>query len=112
MRVEVLQLQRRVRILGSIVRLLLALLRVSGFKLDSKSLAEDHARARLLRAVERARGVLPLRAVLRVLRISSSRYHAWVRQERGCELLEHTTCPRAAPNQFHTCQSLEFPLLE
>ena len=69
---EVLKLRRRVRILGTVVGLLLALLRVSGFRLDGRRLLEAESRAFLLRAIERARAVLTLRSVLGVLGVSSS----------------------------------------
>ncbi len=79
---EVLRLRRRVRILGTVVGLLLALLRVSGFRLDGKRVPGGDARTALKRAVERARGVLSLRAVLRVLHTSSSD-RAAQRRHRG-----------------------------
>jgi hypothetical protein len=97
---EVLRLRRRVRILGTVVGLLLALVRISGFKLDGLRLPEGRARTGLLRAVERARGVLPLRAVLRVLGISPSRFHAWKGAEAACRPGDMTSCPRRAPNQL------------
>ena len=48
---------------------------------------------RILRAVDRAREYLPLRAVLRFLRVSPSRFHAWCRQ-RACVLDDQSSCPR------------------
>ena len=97
---EVLRLRRRVRILGTLVGLLLALVRVSRVKLDGLRLPEGSARTALLRAVERARGVLPLRAALRVLGISPSRFHAWKRAVANCRPGDKTSCPRRAPNQL------------
>jgi putative transposase len=96
---ELVKQQRRVRLLGGVVGLLMAVLRLSGFRLDGKRLPDGRDQKVLLRAVERARAVLPLRAVLRVLKISASRFHDWKRRNK-CQLAERTSCPRSAPNQL------------
>jgi hypothetical protein len=59
---EVLKLRRRVRVLGAVIRVLLQLLLVSGFRLEAKRFAPSPARTALLRAVEHARE-LPFRQV-------------------------------------------------
>jgi len=81
---EVLKLRRRVRMLGAIVRLLVALLRALGWRLEQNRLPEAAAKARLLRAIDRAQSALSLRAALRILGLSPSRYHRWRRCERVC----------------------------
>jgi hypothetical protein len=95
---EVLELRRRIRALGAIISLLLALLRAAGFRLDAKPLPPGPTRAALLRAVQRAREWLPLRAVLRLGGISSSRLNAWKAVE-GCPP-DRASCPRRTPNQL------------
>ncbi|MFC1707422.1 hypothetical protein ACFL59_11515 [Planctomycetota bacterium] len=97
---EVLRLRQRVRVLGTVVGLLLALVRVSGFKLDGRRFLEYSARTGLLRAVERARKVLPLQAVPRVLGLSPSRFHARKGAAAACRPLGGTGCPQSAPNQL------------
>ncbi len=52
---------------------------------------------RILRAVDRAREYLPLRAVLRFLRVSPSRFHAWRRRQSACALDDQSSCPRTSP---------------
>jgi hypothetical protein len=42
------------------------------------------AKMRILRAVDRAREFVPLRALLRFLRVSPSRFHTWRRRQRVC----------------------------
>ena len=85
LRQEVLKLRRRVQKLTALLRLALALLRTSGFRLTGARLPDGRAKMRILRAVDRAREYLPLRAVLRFLRVSPSRFHAWRRrQTRVC----------------------------
>jgi len=96
---QVLELRRRVRILIAVVGLLLALVRVSGVRLDSRQLS-GAARQAVLRAIRRGRRVLPLRAVLRVLRISSSSFHGWKTDGGRCRPSDRATCPRRSPNQL------------
>ena len=74
---EVLTLRRRIRLLGAIVRLLLALLRAVDVRLDRARLPDGAAKSRLLRAIDRSQAALSLRGVLGVLHLSPSRYHQW-----------------------------------
>ena len=76
---EVVALRARVERLVAFLRLMVVLLKVSGFSLASARLSDGATKISLLRAIERSRSTLPLRTVLRVLRLSSSRYHSWKR---------------------------------
>jgi len=68
---EVVKLRRRVRRLSGILALLLAVLRVSGFRLDQVYISDPAARDGLLRAIESARNILPVGAVLRILGVGA-----------------------------------------
>jgi hypothetical protein len=81
MRDRVATLERRVAMLTAVLRLVLALLRVSGFRLELSRVPDAAGKRRLLGAIEGARRSMPLSAALRVVRLSSARYHAWVRGE-------------------------------
>ena len=70
---EILELRRRVKKLTALLRLALALLRSSGFTLTHERLPNGGAKIRILRAVDRAREFVPLRALLRFLRGSATR---------------------------------------
>ena len=94
------KLARRARILGAVVRLLLALLRASRFRLDGERLPEGEAKAGILRAVASADGVLPLARALKILHLTPSRYHAWQRAAEGCGLDDRSSCPRTSPGQL------------
>jgi hypothetical protein len=76
---EILRLRRRATKLTALLRLALALLRSSGFTLTHERLPHGRAKIRILRAVDRARACVPLRAILQFLRLSPSRFHAWRR---------------------------------
>ena len=86
LRQEVLKLRRRVQKLTALLRLALVLLRTSGFRLTGERLPDGRAKVRILRAVDQARQYLALRALLRFLRVSPSRFHAWGRLQHACAL--------------------------
>jgi hypothetical protein len=62
---EVLALRKRVEWLVALFRLVVVLLKVSRFSLTCARLPDEAAKVSLLRAIDRSRSVLPLRAVLR-----------------------------------------------
>ena len=100
LRQEVLKLRRRVQKLSALLRLALALLRTSGFRLTGERLPDGRAKTQILRAVDRAREFLPLRAVMRFLRVSPSRFHTWRRRQRACALDDRFSCPRTSPSRL------------
>src|SRR5215510_4237132 len=100
LRQEILKLRRRVAKLAALLRLALALLHTSGFTLSAERLPDGQAKLRILRAVDRAREDIPLRAVLRFLRLSPSRFHAWRRRQTACALDDQSSCPRTSPHRL------------
>ncbi len=98
--VEIRELRHRTALLGAVIGLLIAMLRVSKISLNHERLPEGASKRVLLRAIERAGRVLPLNAALRIARISSSRYHSWTRAEAGCELDDQSSCPRIVPTRL------------
>ncbi len=94
------KLERRTRILAATVRLLLALLRASGFHLAGKRLPEGTTKASIVRAVASAELALSLHLVLRILGLSASRYHAWRRVPTVCGLDDRSPCPRSVPSRL------------
>jgi hypothetical protein len=96
---EVLKLRRRLRVRRALLVLLVALVRVFGLKLSDKRVPEGKQKDRLLRAVDRARKSLPLKAVLKIIGLSAARYHAWCRAQVKCELDDRPSCPRSQPTR-------------
>jgi hypothetical protein len=90
---EIHQYHHRAALLGALVGLLIAMLQVSKVRLDYERIPEGDAEKILLRAIERAGRVLPLKAALRITRVSASRYHSWCRAEAGCEVDDESSCP-------------------
>jgi hypothetical protein len=97
---EVLELRRRVKKLTALVRLALALLRTSGFTLTHERLPDGRGKIRILRAIDRARAFVPLRVILRFLRLSPTRFHAWRRLQRACALDDQPSCPHTSPHRL------------
>jgi len=54
----------------------------------------------ILRAVDRTREYLPLRAVLRFLQVSPSRFHAWRRLKIAFALDDRSSCPHTSPHRL------------
>ena len=96
---EVLALRKRVERLVAMLRLVVVLLKASGFSVAGARLPDGARKVSLLRAIDRSRSVLSLRVALRVLRLSQSRYHSWKR-EGECGLNDITSCPRSSPQQL------------
>ena len=94
------RLRRRAERQTAIIRLLVVLLKLSGFRLDEQRLADGAAKAKILRAVDRCKEVLSLKTSLRLVRLSPARYHAWKRAEKRCELDDRSSCPRSHPTQL------------
>ena len=100
LRQEVLKLRRRVQKLAALLRLVVVLLRVSGFTLSGERLPEGPDKLRILRAIDQARACIPLRALLRLLRLSPSRFHAWRQRHTLCALDDQSSCPRSSPHRL------------
>jgi hypothetical protein len=95
--VRVAKLERRVAMLSAILRPVLALHRISRYELERTRVPDAADKRRLLAAIERACccKAMPLSAALRVLGLSSSRYHAWVNANDACTLDDRPSCPRS-----------------
>jgi len=98
--VEDQELQRRIAMLCAVVGLLRAMLRVSKVRLDFERLPDGNDKKTLIRAIERSGKAIPIRAALRITRLSPSRYHRWCRAEAGCDLDDHPSCPRMVPTRL------------
>jgi hypothetical protein len=96
---ELVRMRRRIERLVTLLRLLVVLLKVSGFSLAHNRIADGTRKQALLQGIERSRKVLPLRVVLSVLKLSPSRYHAW-KHAAPCGLEDRASCPQGMPQQL------------
>jgi hypothetical protein len=83
-----LELQTEVLALGRRIKLLLA-----------KHLPDGASKRSILDAVAHATKAIPLAVALRVLRLSSARYHDWSKRPPACSLDERSSCPHSSPTQ-------------
>ena len=98
---RILKLERRLRKVTAIALLLLSLIRIFNIRLDHERLPEGKRKIKLLRVVDRAQKVLPLRLALRILQLSAARYHEWLRAEKnGCRLDDASSCPKVHSTQL------------
>lgn len=112
LQLQIAMLERRIqkyskatRNLAAIVRLQRAELDASGSSLENRRVPSASAKTRILAVVARASALLPLVIILRVLRLSSARYHAWLRTQKECGLEDRSSCPKTSPTQL-TCDEL------
>jgi transposase InsO family protein len=106
---QVVRLERRVRRLGAMLRVVLALLRLLRPDLSRLRVPEGSDKLRLLRAMDRARGVRGLQRMLVSIGLSASRLSAWRRAARGCELDDADSCPGFSPHALtqHEIDAIE-----
>ena len=77
---EIIRLRARLQKLNALLRVMIVVLKLSGYSLNQERVPDGKQKRHLLRAIDRSRPTLPLRSVLRVIRLSQSRYHAWTRK--------------------------------
>ena len=94
------RLRAQLERLRALVRLLVATLRALGATLTETRLPEGQAKERILRAIDRSKGALPLKRALAVLGLTPGRYRAWKRRASTCSLDDLPSCPRSKPTQL------------
>lgn len=97
---RVARLEHRLQVMTALLRLVLTMLRISGFRVEVQRIPDGSDKRALLFAVAKARAVLPLSAVLKVLCLSASRFHAWVRADADCDLDDRSSCPQSIPHRL------------
>jgi len=99
LQLEVLALRKRIEWLVALLRLVVVIVKISGFAFARVRIPDASSKVLVLRAIDRSRSILPLRSALRVLRLSRSRYHSWEREHK-CALNDIMSCPRSSPQQL------------
>src|SRR5215472_479717 len=100
LRHEILKLQQSIQKLAALLRLALVLLRLSGFTLAGERLPDGPDKRRILSAIDQARACIPLQTLLRLVRLSPSRFHAWQRRHTACTLDDQSSCPRTSSHRL------------
>ena len=95
---EVVALRRRNAKLIALLRLIVTVLKVTGFSLSRVRIPEESAKRQLLRAIEQSREHFILRTVLQLIGLTYARFYAWNREE--CELDDVSSCPKSSPQKL------------
>ena len=99
LREEIVLLRQRNDRLLAMFRLAIVLLKIFGVSLKGRRVVDDSKKRLLLRAIDRSGSALTLGVTLRILKLSSARYHSWKRNE-SCVLDDVPSCPRSSPQQL------------
>jgi hypothetical protein len=96
--------------LKAVLRVLFVLFRILKPDLSRLRLPAPE-KERLLRAVDRTRGVLGLRRVLALFGLSAARLHSWRVAAAACQLEDQPSCPltspqRLTPREIQTMRSM------
>jgi len=84
----------------AIVRLLVVMIRTVGIRIDYSRIPDTHRKTKILRVIEGTKAILPLRSILKIIGISSSRYHLWDKKQQCDNLDDESNCPKTTPNQL------------
>jgi len=98
--IRVARLEKQLRVLHEVVRLLLAWKQASNANLDHQRLDDGTKKTMLLRAIRRARDIMPLKAALHIIGLKRGRYHAWINREHLCQLDDRPSCARRRPGRL------------
>ena len=93
-------LRQRAKVQAAIIGLLVRVLRLRGGKFDADRVPDGLTKSAVLRAITSASGVVSLGTALRIVGVSTARYHAWRRKEEGCGLDDQPSCPKSFPSQL------------
>ncbi len=93
-------LRQRAKVQAAIIGLLVRVLRLRGGKFDADRVPDGVTKSAVLRAITSASGVVSLGTALRIVGVSTARYHAWRRKEEGCGLDDQPSCPKSFHGQL------------
>ena len=94
------KLRQRAKTQAAIIGLLARLLKLRGGNLDGDRVPDGAIKSAVLRAIASSTGILSLGTALRIVGISSARYHVWRRREEGCGFDDEPSCPKSFPSQL------------
>ena len=98
LRRELVELRQKTTRLVVLLRLVVTVVKVTGFSLSYVRIPDERNKLRLLRAIEQTRGYFPLRTVLRGIGLTHGRNHAWTTEP--CSLDDVESCPKSSPQQL------------
>jgi len=118
---KIAKLRRRIQALQAVMCLLLAVVRVTGCRLDGERLPDGAAKGHILKAIGKATRIIALSSALKVIGLSKSRYHTWKRTEAAVrrlvafyvqqynELMPHSALNFRTPDEVYFGKAEDVP---
>ena len=100
LRIRLARMEARLRRCQALLRVLLAVVRIVQPDFTRLRVPLGADKGRLLRAVDRARGVVRLPRLLKLIGLSPSRLASWRRAALACDLDDRSSCPRSSPHEL------------
>ena len=94
------KLRQRARVRAAVIGLRVRLAKLRLAKLDGDRVPDAATKSVVLRAIASTTGLLSLGTALKIVGMSSARYHTWRRKEEGCGLDDQPSCPKSFPLQL------------
>ena len=100
LRIRLARMEARLRRGQALLRVLLAVVRIVQPDFTRLRVPRGTDKARLLRAVDRSRGVVRLPRLLKLIGLSPARLAAWRRAALACDLDDRSSCLRSSPHEL------------
>jgi len=97
---ELTKIKKKCKRLLAIIRLLVVMIRTVGIRIDYSRIPDTHRKTKILHVIESTKTILPLKSALKIIGISSSRYHLWDKKQQCDSLNDLSSCPQTSPNQL------------
>jgi len=101
---ENLKLAARVDALVAEKTLITKTITIFGFQIQYQRLPSAEAKSEILAAIKGAASIIPLSTCLELIGLSTARYHAWIKRQIKCLLLDQVSCPRISPTKLTTAE--------
>jgi len=101
---ENLKLAARVDALVAEKTLITKTITIFGFQIQYQRLPSAEAKSEILAAIKGAASMFPLSTCLELIGLSTARYHAWIKRQIKCLLLDQVSCPRISPTKLTTAE--------
>ncbi len=101
---ENLKLAARVDAITAEKTLIAKTITIFGFQIQYQRLPSAESKSEILAAIKGAASIIPLATCLELIGLSTARYHAWIKRQIKCLLLDQVSCPRISPTKLTTAE--------
>ncbi len=101
---ENLKLAARVEAIAAEKILITKTITIFGFQIQYQRLPSAESKSEILAAIKGAASIISLATCLELIGLSTARYHAWIKRQIKCLLLDQVSCPRISPTKLTTAE--------